>query len=844
MQRTIGRTDRWGAKDTSRLDEPVRADQPRGFGGAVEGWHDIVPSHGRILRVPQDAIQDGPFLRVPEGTFDAVFVETLSEGFGNVESFVTELASRLAPGGRLFLDAEHQQSPRALRVTLEGKPNTLDPVGSFRRPEITVSARRLLDAARGAGLAIEDLYRLPHPEQQGAEFVRAMIDLGFMASGYAGGSPAARLWLCASRRDPAPGSVLIGPGAENEQQRTRACLMQFLPAEWEVHACTESTETEGFNRGVAATTGDTVWLLRAGSMPTRELFDALWQQSVLSVAVPGGDGGASAPGDVDGWMASRRDLMRIGPIDESWSSDLLAFEEYGMRLDAAGLNAEAVGGGLVSRPLEACNLDALEAESKVLFERWEGVGTEADPLYPGPKANDRDHREPPPWHGRKPRVSLCMIARDEERFLDDCLRRAGPAVDEIIVVDTGSVDRTIEIARSHGAKVIEQPWNDDFATPRNTGLQAATGDWVLILDADEMLEDGAVKEVRRIVEDPNVCGYHIHFTNVYDDTKTLGVTMVRLIRNLPGIEWKNRIHEQITPSLLAVGREQGLILSAADVRVAHYGYTGEIMDSRGKLERNERLFKLQLEEQPDDVYSLYKYGDFLRRCPGRDREAREVLERTFEIILENQPGCPRGIPYAGEVAALCALEYAREDNYDRAEEILEIALRRFMVTPNLHYIAAGVALRRGREDEAIAHYERCLAYRGQTLVVPIQEGITGHVSLTGIAQALLQKGNRAAARRVLEQAIGIDPSYDVSALVLSRLWVEDGDIQRAVHVLTEFLRDYPDSPGACQQLTLLLAQLGHSDQARRFGERAIELFEAGASEIEANQMRQTLAALP
>ena len=100
-----------------------------------------------------------------------------------------------------------------------------------------------------------------------------------------------------------------------------------------------------------------------------------------------------------------------------------------------------------------------------------------------------------------PRISLCMIARDEERFLADGLASARSAVDEIIVVDTGSRDRTRSIALAAGARVIEFAWCDDFAAARNAGLAEASGTHVLVLDADERLASGAARALRRAAED-------------------------------------------------------------------------------------------------------------------------------------------------------------------------------------------------------------------------------------------------------------------------------------------------------------------------------------------------------
>ena len=481
-------------------------------------------------------------------------------------------------------------------------------------------------------------------------------------------------------------------------------------------------------------------------------------------------------------------------------------------------------------------------ETERLLERWSPVVGDGRPAEVAASALHRD-AAPPPWSGRRPRISLCMIARNEERFLGECLARARDAVDEIVLVDTGSTDRTVAIAESFGARVLHEPWQDDFAAPRNTALRAATGDWILVLDADEFVQPGGCERIRELAESVVASGYHLHFTNHYGHGKTLGVMMVRLFRNLPGVEYQGVIHEQVTPSLTRLATPLGLVLSAGDVEVEHHGYTDEVMDQRGKNERNERLFRKQLASNPDDVYAHYKYGDFLRRLPGRSADARRLLDRCLELILDGPPSLPRELPYAGEVAALCALEAARAGDNERARRVLDVGLRRFLATPNLHYLAASLALAEGRAEDAILHYRRCLAYRGQVLVVPIQDGITSHVSLCGIAQAWLLRGERTRAERLLQQAIALEPGYEVAHLALSKLWFERGDLGRALGVLTDFLAAHPNSPGACQQMTLLLHRLGRSVEAMRMGEHAVRLLEARALDHEAAAMRRTLAAM-
>lgn len=821
---------------------------PTGFQGPVRGWNSLVPAAARTLRWPADAAR-WRTERPAQASLDLIEVGALSESLGRIEDAIAAFADALAPGGTLLLDAENAQSARALRIVLEGRPGCFDPVGSTDDPSVSVQLRRLVAATSAAGLCIEDVLHVPEAGvDYGPELCRSLVERGVLPFEWVDGAPAARYWVVARKLAVPAGSVVLAGGDAAARERTLAALRGFLPSDWEIVAGDGVRETAQWNRGVRAATGELVWLLRDGCEPTSELFEAASLQAGIGPVAPGRDGQRSLPGDVCGLMLSRADLMVAGPIDESVQNTIVALEDYCMRMDARLSPTMVLEFALAApgAPIESPRTIAKEADS--LMRRWARL-TEARAAMPASAEAAVPADAVPvrnvecPWQGRAPRVTLCMIARNEERFLDECLTRVKDAVDEIVIVDTGSTDRTVEIAERHGAKVLHRAWDDDFAAPRNFGLQHATGDWILVLDADEFVQDGHGEKLRTLCQNPAIGGYHLHFVNVYGSGRTLGVMMVRLFRNLPGLAYQNVIHEQVTPSLQKACAEHGLAIASGDAVIDHYGYSDEVMDSRGKNERNERLFKKQLAQHPDDIYSHYKYGDFLRRVPGRGAEARAELERCLTMILEAPPTAPRGMPFAGEVAALCALEAARMGDTAKAREVLDTALRRFLPTPNLHYLSASIALSEGRAADAIAHYRRCLAYRGQVLVVPIQEGITSYVSLTGIAQAWLLRGDYDRARRLLEQAIGIEPGYEVAHLVLSRLYLQRGDAQRALQVMTRFLAAHPDSPGACQQTTLILHRIGRTTEAKRLGAHAVRLLEERALDHEAAAMSELLATI-
>ncbi|MBK8101541.1 MAG: glycosyltransferase [Planctomycetes bacterium] len=820
--------------------------RPVGFCGPVACWQDLLPPAERVLRLPHDRARVGLAPRSrgevvePSLRFQLIEVQSFTESLGRIEDALPTLAERLTDDGVLVVEVDNLQSPRQLRLVLEGRPGAFDVAGSLEDPALPLPLRRVLSAITASDLQVVDVVRVPADNDAACRglgqsgFAHGMLPLEWLAA-----TPPSRFWLRCERRRTLAGSVLIGVGEAAAQQATANAIRSFLPADWEIVVAESTGEATGWNRAVVRARGELVWFLRAGALPGKALFSALHGLAMVGPAAPGNDGDRAQPGDLSGLMLARDTVLLAGPIDETYANSRIGLEAWHMRLDSCAAAVVVAEGEFTTPPAPVEVPAQFARESEQLLAAWSPIHGER----PAAPAIAERPAVPAPWQGRSPKVSLCMIARNEERFLADCLQQARAAVDEIVLVDTGSTDRTIAIAESFGAKVVQRPWDDDFSAPRNEALRHATGDWILVLDADEFLVGDACARIRELVTDASVSGYHLHFTNLYTGGKTLGVMMVRLFRNLPGIEYQNVIHEQVTPSLTRIGGELGLILSQCDVEVEHHGYTDELMASRAKNERNERLFQKQLARHPDDIYSLYKYGDFLRRVPGRGDDARDLLERCLQQLLAGPPSMPRQLPFAGEVAALCALEFARAGRTQRALEIVDTALRRFLPTPNLHYLAASLLLGNGKHDDAIAHFRRCLAYRGQVLVVPIQDGITGHVSLAGIAQAWLQKGDFERARRLLEQAIALEPRYEVSHLVLSRLHLLRGDTLAALHTLTAYLAAHPESPGACQQTTLILQSLGMKDQARRMGARALGLLEARALDHEASEMKRILAAI-
>lgn len=199
-----------------------------------------------------------------------------------------------------------------------------------------------------------------------------------------------------------------------------------------------------------------------------------------------------------------------------------------------------------------------------------------------------------------------MIVKNEERYLRGCLESAKPFVDEIIVVDTGSTDKTVEIAKEFEANVIPFQWTGNFSEARNESLQHATGSWILYLDADERLVEGY--QLRALVKNSKHWAYTLRIRGKHHLPSGI-VEQVnaypRLFRRHPKIFFEGVVHEQILPSIRKLGKSVG----ESSVMIEHLGYGESLESVREKCKRNAFLLERQLTTNPHDDYARYQLAN-------------------------------------------------------------------------------------------------------------------------------------------------------------------------------------------------------------------------------------------
>lgn len=230
-----------------------------------------------------------------------------------------------------------------------------------------------------------------------------------------------------------------------------------------------------------------------------------------------------------------------------------------------------------------------------------------------------------------PGLSVVMIAKNSEQYLSVVLRSLVEVADEIVVVDTGSTDSTLDIAQKHGCRLFEFPWVDNFAMAKNFGIEQARFSWILNVDTDEVLYD---KNARNIIisamQDSAAPAYIIWQDNLHDSGQIESVKVLRLFRNDQRIRFTNPVHESIGELLYA--HWPRFVPSVLDIHLRHYGHLPR--NAHGKHARNIELMLKWTVSEPDNIFANYKLGTTLFEVK-RYEESLPYLERTFKLFAES-----------------------------------------------------------------------------------------------------------------------------------------------------------------------------------------------------------------
>lgn len=298
------------------------------------------------------------------------------------------------------------------------------------------------------------------------------------------------------------------------------------------------------------------------------------------------------------------------------------------------------------------------------------------------------------------RVSACLITRDEAGFLPDCLRSVRSACDEIVVVDTGSRDETAGIARSFGCTVLHRPWNDDYAAARNTGIDAASGDWILVIDADERLSGGSQLRALLAEAAPETGGFLIEREDVVRHPETgrterYPIGMVRLFRRDPRIRYVGRVHERPGDTIRAAGLQ---IRSTHRLRLTHLVSARTDAVLAAKQRRYLALLDAEAAARPDDPWPRYYRAKTLWYL---GEHARADAEFVLIAGDDRHPAPQRASAHAMRAALALRLDQPAD-----ALAHVERSLGAFPFQSLSHHLRGEAPFALGRYAEAAEAYGR------------------------------------------------------------------------------------------------------------------------------------------
>jgi glycosyltransferase involved in cell wall biosynthesis len=434
-----------------------------------------------------------------------------------------------------------------------------------------------------------------------------------------------------------------------------------------------------------------------------------------------------------------------------------------------------------------------------------------------------------------------MIVRNEQELLHDCLQSVCDIVDEIIVVDTGSGDRTREIARSFGASVFDFAWCDDFAAARNESVRHARGKWILQLDADERLQGNCAGDLEKWLARDD-----IDFVSVLIDSPTQKhasghVSRAhRLFRNVPGVCYAGRIHEQVSPFFLERGGREGM----SAIMLYHLGYDPENHDSDRKWRRNHRLLKRQLEEQPEHPYWHFSLAQNLMRAK-RYREAMQYLisalslgglpedllctihnnlaeihfhlgdyasavaEAQISLEINNRQAMAFLLLYQvyealrNPVEQISCLENVITIVDDEGREQGQVALDAY-VDPNALYLnLANRYLNAGRYAEAKNYYKKITGHQ-KTLVM----------GLKGLSECHIQLGEYEDALGLLERIKALAPEDPLNFERLAWVAIKLGDYHQAIENYVHLKDLVPGNKVVLRRLATLYYKIGKAEKGK------------------------------
>jgi tetratricopeptide (TPR) repeat protein len=367
-------------------------------------------------------------------------------------------------------------------------------------------------------------------------------------------------------------------------------------------------------------------------------------------------------------------------------------------------------------------------------------------------------------------LSVCMIVKNEAELLGRCLRSIQPVADQIVVVDTGSQDRTVEVAKSFGAVIVEVQWCDDFSWARNISLDHATSAWVLWLDADDVVPAPSLPLIADLKKERPDRVFGLTVRNQRPNDTGTEFVQARMFPNRLQIRFERRVHEQMMPSALRLG----LIMEKRDVVIEHHGYADPDTLKR-KSRRNIELMLQDYDPQHPDPVTAVEIADSYQLI-----DEFSEAERWYRDVLAIS-GAETGFPaIASQARTGLGNLLNRQSRFDLAIEELESAVRLAPWRSDALYALAVSHDMAGQPDKAIGILRRIQVLRPEPGQVGVDFRAAAIKATLRLLRILVEQQRSIEARTEAEAALTAFPERPEIALMAGKAFLATDDLMIAL----------------------------------------------------------------
>lgn len=297
------------------------------------------------------------------------------------------------------------------------------------------------------------------------------------------------------------------------------------------------------------------------------------------------------------------------------------------------------------------------------------------------------------------KLSVCMIIKNEEKYLAKCLDAIKDHVDEIIIVDTGSTDKSKEIAKNYTGKIYDFIWSNDFSKARNFSISKCENNWVLVLDADEIVTGFDKKEIAQFMSlfsKQKIVG-RVKIINFFEEESEMkkSITYVSRLFNKKMFHYEGTIHEQIVTK-----DKSQYHMEPVQITVEHLGYLNDVMNEKNKFQRNIFLLKNAIKERPDDSYYYYQLGkSYYKVEQYKDalKSFKSAIERCESFRYE----------YAEDLIESYGYALLKCGKYAEAME-LQNYQKYYGGLPDYNFVMGLIYMNNGKFQEAINTFQKCI----------------------------------------------------------------------------------------------------------------------------------------